>query len=126
MPAGGSNKFKKGLVLGQYFNYQGVRMFLRTLFLNRRAFLPHIRARSPAYIDFQKLHELGIRHIVFDKDNTLTAPFERKYFNIEIENAVENKCKKVFGASNVAILSNSVGSKDDKNHEEARMIEDML
>lgn len=63
-------------------------MFWSTLMTNRRAFIPHVRTHNVARIDFKKLHGQGIRYIVFDKDNTLTAPFERSYFSPEIEHAI--------------------------------------
>ena len=81
---------------------------------------------TPAHINYRKLHELGIRHIIFDKDNTLTAPYARRYFNEEIEGAMLRDCKVVFGRENVAILSNSAGSKDDPGHKEAKVIEETL
>ena len=48
--------FKSKLVFGQYWNYQGVKMFWSSLISDRRAFLPHLRAHSVAHIDFKKLH----------------------------------------------------------------------
>ena len=111
--------FKSKLVFGQYWNYQGVKMFWNSLISDRRAFLPHLRAHSVAQIDFKKLHGQGVRYIVFDKDNTLTAPYERKYFNPQIEQAVLRNCKEAFGENCIAVLSNSAGSKDDKNYSEA-------
>ena len=114
------------MVLGQYFNWQGIKIFWSTLLLNRAFFVPHVRAQTPALINYKKLHESGIRHIVFDKDNTLTAPYVREYFSSDIEDAILKECKEVFGEANVAIISNSAGSKDDKDHAEAKIIEEIL
>lgn len=52
--------------------------------------------------------------MVFDKDNTLTLPYHR-----DIEESIKddfNECLDVFNKENVAILSNTVGSSDDKDH----------
>jgi len=122
----GYNLFKKGLVFGQYFNYQGIKMFWSSLIFKRQAFVPHVRAHSVAHINYAKLHGLGVRYIVFDKDNTLTAPYSRTYFNKEIENAMLNNCKAAFGIKNMAVLSNSVGSKDDPDYAEAKIVEESL
>ena len=66
---------------GQYFNYPALRSTMGALIFNRAYFEPHIRVRELHAIDFARLKELGIRHIVFDKDNTLTFPYERGYMN---------------------------------------------
>uniref|UniRef100_A0A7S3HZI1 Uncharacterized protein n=1 Tax=Favella ehrenbergii TaxID=182087 RepID=A0A7S3HZI1_9SPIT len=117
---------RSSVAFGQYFNWQGIRMFWSTLLVKRANFVPHVRAHSPAYVNYRKLHGLGIRHIVFDKDNTLTQPYTRDYFNKEIEHALLKECKEVFGEANVAILSNSAGSRDDPDHAEAKVIEQSL
>ena len=119
----GYNMFKSGFVFGQYFNWQGIRMFWTTLLFNRRAFIPHVRAHSVADIDYRKLHAAGIRYVIFDKDNTLTEPYSHAYFNERVRHAILEECKGAFGIKNIAMLSNSVGSKDDKGNHEARAVE---
>jgi phosphatidylglycerophosphatase GEP4 len=64
----------------------------------------------------------NINYIVFDKDNTLTIPHHNKLANEEIEQHI-NKFRKVFGKNNIVILSNSAGSRDDKDYREAEEIE---
>jgi phosphatidylglycerophosphatase GEP4 len=62
-----------------------------------------------------------VKYLVFDKDNTLTVPYERAlHQSIEKEFL---KCKAIYGAENMAILSNSVGSKEDKGFKEAEKVE---
>ena len=117
------NKFLKRLVFGQYFNYQGIKMFIYTLLRDRRDFIPHVRVHCVSDINYNKLHSTGIRFVVFDKDNTLTKPYERHFFNDKIKRAVMQDCIKSFGPANVAILSNSAGSKDDVGYKEANEIE---
>lgn len=73
-----NNQFKK-IKLGQYFNTAGIRVFGRALFKNRALFVPHLRVPSVAHINYHNLyHKAGIRYLVFDKDNTLTLPYERE------------------------------------------------
>jgi len=76
-------------------------------------------------IDFKKLKELGIRHIVFDKDNTLTFVHERQYMTRGLGEMVVEVVE-LFGKGNVAILSNSIGSKDDAVNDEAKVCEETL
>jgi phosphatidylglycerophosphatase GEP4 len=59
---------------------------------------------------------------IFDKDNTLTIPYERDLHG-EIKDAF-TECVGVYGRENVAILSNSVGSKEDTGHKEAKLLEE--
>ena len=96
MSSGGYNIFKKGLVFGQYFNYQGIRSFWSALIFNRRAFIPHVRVHSVADINYARLRGMGIRYVVFDKDNTLTEPYVRDFFNERVRKAISDACKKEF------------------------------
>jgi phosphatidylglycerophosphatase GEP4 len=47
------------------------------MLLHKNHLVPHQKVASVAAIDFNQLHKSGIRYIVFDKDNTLTAPYKR-------------------------------------------------
>lgn len=63
----------------------------------------------------------GIKAIIFDKDNTITGPYENEIHEraaFGISSALD-----VFGKDNVAILSNSAGTRDDKDYDDAIMIE---
>lgn len=54
-----------------------------------------------------RLYTLGIKAIIFDKDNTLTPPY-----SFTMENRIENtvrQCQKLFGYDKVVIFSNSAG-----------------
>ena len=62
--------------------------------------------------------------IVFDKDNTLTAPYGSTVHEdacLGLETA-----KEIFGVDKVAILSNSAGTRDDPGYEDAKAIEGAL
>lgn len=49
--------------------------------------------------------------VCFDKDNTLTLPYD-DHVNPLVQNALD-ECIRTFGDTNVAVLSNSAGSSDD-------------
>ena len=102
-------------------------MFLQTLFFHRRNMVPHVHIASVAQLHYQNLHSFGIKYLVFDKDNTLTLPYKPHYFTPQIQAAILEDCIKVFAQENVAILSNSVGSKDDApDYKEALEVERTL
>ena len=66
----------------------------------------------------------GIRYLVFDKDNTLTLPYERELH--PSVSPIFESIQEMYGPQNIAILSNSVGSKEDKGFKEADLIERKL
>ena len=68
--------------------------------------MPHFSYPTIAGIDW-KSEFPSIKHILFDKDNTLTLPYKNKYFSSEIEQSVKN------AHVPVSVLSNSAGSADD-------------
>ena len=55
----------------------------------------------------------------------MTLPYKKEFFSKQIEDSIRN-CQDHFGKENVAILSNSAGSKDDKEYKEAGLIEELL
>lgn len=59
------------------------------------------------------MKERGIKAVIFDKDNTLTAPYKTEWFNARLLDCVSD-CKTEFGPQNVAICSNTAGSKKDR------------
>ena len=93
----------------------------------RRPFLaaPHIHVPTISDVNYQSMRDhCGIKAVIFDKDNTITAPYatevhERAAFGLQ--SALD-----VFGHDNVAIVSNSAGTKDDHNYEDAIEIETKL
>lgn len=86
--------------------------------------MPHFSVKDISCINPQKLKEKGIRGIIFDKDNTLTAPFEINIHPSIVHSFEEYK--RIFGIQNIVILSNSAGTNDDKEYYEARLIEEKL
>ena len=62
--------------------------------------------------------------IVFDKDNTLTAPYESVIHPLAVRGL--ESAQSVFGSNRVAVLSNSAGTKDDVGYRDALAIEQSL
>ena len=87
-------------------------------------------------IDFYKLKSRGYSKIVFDKDNTLTAPYSVKlhppftqaWYGGRRHQIIISRadCKNVFGVENIVIVSNSAGSPDDAGFRQAIEIEQSL
>lgn len=74
-------------------------------------------------IPFRSLKERGFKGVVFDKDNTLTAPYKPE-FHAPLVPAIDG-ARRVFG-DQLAVLSNSVGSSDDVGFKEADRLERAL
>jgi phosphatidylglycerophosphatase GEP4 len=93
----------------------------------RRPYLaaPHVHVATISDVNYEALRDhCGIKAIMFDKDNTLTAPYSTDIHEnaaVGLKNALD-----AFGHENVAILSNSAGTKDDKDYEDAIKIEKEL
>ena len=90
----------------------------------RRPYLaaPHVHVATISDVNYTAMRDqCGIKAVVFDKDNTLTAPYATEVHpnaEVGLRTALD-----VFGQSNVAILSNSAGTKDDPGYEDAERIE---
>lgn len=68
---------------------------------------PNLIVRDISQINFKYLHEIGIKYLVFDKDNTLTITEHSNIYNNSIQIALE-RAKHIFGIKNISILSNSI------------------
>ena len=73
--------------------------------------MPHVAVRNVAMLDFDALRAAGVASIIFDKDNTLTAPYVDTA-HVDVSDAI-TRAKDAFGADNCVVLSNSAGSGDD-------------
>lgn len=108
--------------IGQYFNIDGILFNLKYLF-NLNCIKPDLYYKSIIEINLNELKNKNkIKYVVFDKDNTLTLPHQNVYGNEKIRDKIED-FKIIFGKHNLAVLSNSAGSKDDINYKEAKEIE---
>ncbi|TFJ81634.1 hypothetical protein NSK_006885 [Nannochloropsis salina CCMP1776] len=66
----------------------------------------------------------GIKGVIFDKDNTITAPYVDEVHE-QVADAFETS-KRVFGPRKLIIISNSAGTLDDSGHAAAIRIESSL
>ena len=87
----------------------------------RRLLLPHLYLRHLRDARWQELVDMGMKHVVFDKDNTITAPYS-SVLDPDVAESF-NACVEAFGKENVVIFSNTAGSPDDKGHVEAEGLE---
>jgi phosphatidylglycerophosphatase GEP4 len=108
--------------IGQYFNIDGIKLSIKYL-LKLNKIKPDLSLQSVTDLNPKNLkNTFKVKYIVFDKDNTLTLPHKTKFANDEIELKLR-EFQKVFGNNNISILSNSAGSRDDKEYREAEEIE---
>ncbi|KAF0391234.1 HAD-superfamily phosphatase [Gigaspora margarita] len=82
--------------------------------------VPHIIVDDIRDIKFELLKKKGIKALAFDKDNTLTAPYENEIYP-PFNNAWQ-ECKKQFGSENIIIISNSAGTADDPDFQQVMLI----
>jgi phosphatidylglycerophosphatase GEP4 len=74
--------------------------------------VPHVSVDTISQLDFVAMQRhAGIRAVIFDKDNTLTAPYASVVH--PLAKAGLQQAIHVFGRDNVAILSNSAGTASD-------------
>ncbi len=109
--------------MAQSFNPDAILYFPVARFLNKSLAIPHFSVKDISKIDPNKLKEYGFTGLVFDKDNTLTAPYVNEIYP-SIQDSFE-RYRSIFG-DRIAIMSNSAGTDDDKNYEDAKKIESDL
>ena len=98
----------------QSVNIPATKKFFNLIF-QPKLFIPQQYVKTINNVDIDSLKRMGIKYIVFDKDQTLTSTYSSDYHSkISILPFQES-----FGEKNLAILSNSVGSNNDENFEEA-------
>lgn len=107
----------------QSLNLDAIFYFPIARYFNKSLAIPHFSVKNISRIDPIKLKEVGFKGLVFDKDNTLTVPYGRE-IHPSIREAFE-EFRSVF-RNNIVIMSNSAGTKDDKNYGDAREIESDL
>lgn len=64
----------------QSWNWAGVYWALRSLAMQRGLVVPHFRVPDIRSINWRALQARGCLGVVFDKDNTLTAPYAPAVF----------------------------------------------
>lgn len=92
--------------MGQRFNFEAIISSAMVVVKDRHLALPHVAVPDIRYIDWAELHRRGFRGVVFDKDNTITAPYSLNLWG-PLGSSLE-QCKSVFGPD-IAVFSNSAG-----------------
>ncbi|TVU34823.1 hypothetical protein EJB05_16675, partial [Eragrostis curvula] len=108
--------------LGQRFNPTGIAAVASVAVSEPRLALPHLSVQDIRWLDWAELRRAGFRGVVFDKDNTLTAPYAPAIWPPLA--AAFDQCRAVFPPGSLAIYSNSAGLKQyDPDGVEAKAIE---
>ncbi|CAN6707726.1 unnamed protein product [Malus baccata var. baccata] len=107
--------------LGQRFNFGAIVRSAMVLTKDKHLALPHVSVPDVRYIDWPELHRRGFKGVVFDKDNTITAPYSLTLWG-PLGSSLE-QCKSVFGPD-IAVFSNSAGLYEyDHDGSKARELE---
>lgn len=108
----------------QSINWPAIRTSCRVLCGGASLAVPHLDVRDIRDLDFHQLRASGCEGVIFDKDNTLTAPYAD-----EVEPRLAEalrECCAAFGDDRVAVLSNSAGTPDDPGFRMAARLERSL
>ncbi|ONM37212.1 haloacid dehalogenase (HAD) superfamily protein [Zea mays] len=95
--------------LGQRFNPAGVAAVAAVAASKPRLALPHVSVQDIRWLDWAELRRAGFRGVVFDKDNTLTAPYAPALWPPLA--AAFDQCRATFPPGALAIYSNSADIK---------------
>lgn len=106
----------------QSFNSAALFSIIRVL-IRPYLLLPQTKVPSISNISFKGLKECGVKGIIFDKDNTLTAPYALSIYP-SISEAFEEAKREFEGRC--VIMSNSAGTNDDVDFQDALKIEGAL
>lgn len=85
---------------------------------------PDLIISNISELPVQALRNRGFKCLVFDKDNTLTAPYVNSLH--PPFTGVWNQCLEVFGRDGIVVVSNSAGGPDDKGGGLARKVQEEL
>ncbi|GFP87883.1 probable phosphatidylglycerophosphatase mitochondrial [Phtheirospermum japonicum] len=110
--------------LGQRINLEGIACSVGILSKDKQLAIPHVSVPDIRRIDWAELKKRGFEGVVFDKDNTITAPYSLSLWP-PLTSSVE-QCKSLFG-TNVAVFSNSAGLYEyDPDGRKAGALEDAI
>ncbi|KAK4484574.1 hypothetical protein RD792_007158 [Penstemon davidsonii] len=110
--------------LGQRINLEGITSSVGILSKDKHLVIPHVTVPDIRSIDWAELKNRGFKGVVFDKDNTITAPYSLSLWP-PLGSSIE-QCKFLFG-NNIAVFSNSAGLFEyDPDGRKARALEDAI
>ncbi|KAJ2671196.1 hypothetical protein GGH99_006189 [Coemansia sp. RSA 1285] len=107
----------------QWFNSAGVRSVWQVV-RQPGLLMPHVVVADIRSIPYEDLRARGIRYLVFDKDNCLTAPYA-EHVHPPFADAWR-RCRTLFPGAHVLIVSNSAGTADDRDRWAASQMEAAL
>nr|CAD1817138.1 unnamed protein product [Ananas comosus var. bracteatus] len=110
---------------GQSFNPGGAAAAAAAAAREPRLALPHLAAPDIGWVDWAALRRLGFRGVVFDKDNTLTAPYAPALWPPLVP--ALRRCRDAFPPGALAVFSNSIGLRQfDPDGSEANLLEEAI
>ncbi|OAY63147.1 Phosphatidylglycerophosphatase GEP4, mitochondrial, partial [Ananas comosus] len=110
---------------GQSFNLGRAAAAAAAAAREPRLALPHLAAPDIGWVDWAALRRLGFRGVVFDKDNTLTAPYAPALWPPLVP--ALRRCRDAFPPGALAIFSNSIGLRQfDPDGSEANLLEEAI
>ncbi|KAL0362506.1 UNVERIFIED_CONTAM: hypothetical protein Scaly_1205800 [Sesamum calycinum] len=110
--------------LGQRINLEGITCAVGILSKDKQLVIPHVSVPDIRYIDWAELKNRGFEGVVFDKDNTITAPYSLNLW-APLGSSLQ-QCKSLFG-NNIAVFSNSAGLYEyDPDGRKAGALEDAI
>lgn len=110
--------------LGQSFNSAGIALFARVALTDQALALPHLSVADIRWVDWGALAAAGFKGCVFDKDNTLTEPYQLRLHPHARDSLAA--CQHAFNGR-LVLYSNSAGLQQyDPDGNEAAALEAAL
>lgn len=110
--------------LGQRINIAAITFASQIILRDQNLAIPHVSVPDIRWIDWKALQERGFKGVIFDKDNTLTAPYALAVWPA-LAPALQ-ECQSFF-SGHIALLSNSAGLYQfDPEGAEANALEERL
>ncbi len=110
--------------MAQWFNLDAMLYYPYARFVKPSVVMPHFSVPDIRSINPHALYDAGFKGVVFDKDNTLTRPYVLEIY--EPLQKTFDSFRDVFGIERLCIMSNSAGTRDDKDYLDASTIEEAL
>ncbi len=108
--------------MSQSLNWEAL-VYTPVVIFRPRLLIPHFVIPDIGGVNPESLKKLGIRGVIFDKDNTLTDPYDDKVRPQLMDCLADYR--RVFGEG-LAIMSNDAGTSDDLGFVKARELEEKL
>lgn len=97
---------------GPMINFSSIANIPKIIF-NPKLLQPSLTYQNFNEINFELLKKHGIKYIVLDKDNCISADKSSRIYPLYLSNNWNNGLLRVFPLENILVVSNSMGSSDD-------------